>query len=328
MSARRKETPRGGIWEPSSQASKEPAPIRLHTPVLLQESVDALNPGPDAVVVDATLGEGGHAGEILRRLSDRGRVIGIECDSRMISTLAVADPRLIVVEGNFKDTARILKSLGHDHADGVLADLGISARHYQTPSWGFSFVDGPLDMRLGTEGPTAADILNDWPEHKLAEWFVQAGERRGRALAKAIAARRRESRIARTSDLVEIAKKALGRPRGRGSHPATKVFRAIREAVTGELEDLIAFIPSATDALRPGGRIAVLAYTWEEERIVRREADKLVKGCICPPDFPVCKCGRTSTLRWISRKGITPGEGEVRKNPSARSAKLLVVEHL
>ncbi len=299
----------------------------MHIPVLLQESVDALNLSPEAVVVDATLGEGGHAAEILRRLSERGRLIGFERDRRMISALRLSDPRLAVVEGNFKDTARILKSLELDRVDAVLGDLGVSARHYRTPEWGFSFADGPLDMRLGEEGVTAADILNGWPEDRLAAWLIESGERRGRSIAKVIAAFRQTRKLTRTSELIGLVEEAVGKSK-RGSHPATKVFRAIREAVTGEREDLESFIPSATESLKLNGRLAILTYSWEEERLVRRGADRLVKGCICPHDFPVCRCGKVPTLRWISRKGIVPGKREVNGNPSARSAKLFVLERL
>lgn len=316
---------------------------RLHTPVLLQESVDALRLDAESashpwVVVDATLGEGGHAAEILKRLPADGKLIGIERDRRMLAALALSDPRLVVVEGNFKETARTLKSLGHDQAHAILADIGLSARHYFTSEWGFSFTDGPLDMRLGIEGPTAAELVNEWSESALAKLFVDAGETRGRKIAAGIAEARRKAPVRRTAELAGLVEKILGGAGGRGrkepvgrkkgSHPATKVFRAIREAVTGELRDLTEFIPDASGVLIAGGRLAVLIYTWEEERIVRKQADALVKGCICPPRFPVCRCGKKPSLRWISRKGVSPSSGEVRKNPSARSAKLLVMEKI
>lgn len=312
------------------------ASSRFHTPVLLQESVDALNLGPDSIAVDATLGEGGHAEEILRRLSVRGRLIGIERDERMLANLKLSDPRLTVVEGNFRDLAAALKSLDCERVQGILADLGVSARHYQTPQWGFSFADGPLDMRLGGRGPTAADIVNGWDESKLASWLLGAGVRQGRKIAGGLVEARRQKSIVRTAELAALVKEIVGRgevksrPPGRGpqAHPATKVFRALREAVTGELEDLKAFIPSAGASLAPGGRLAILIYTWEEERIVRSVADCLVKGCICPPAFPVCRCGRKPTLRWVSRKGVKPTDGEVRRNLSARSARLLVMERI
>lgn len=306
---------------------------RLHTPVLLQESVDALQihrVAAVAVVVDATLGEGGHTREILKRLPERREglpvVIGIERDRRMLSALTLSDPRLVAVEGNFRETARILKSLGHERAHAVLADIGLSGRHYRTPEWGFSFADGPLDMRMGSEGTTAKEIVNEWSEERLANLLLAAGERHGRKIARGIVAARKKKRLSRTTELAELAAMIVGR-RSR-SHPATKVFRALREAVTGELADLAGFIPDAAGVLEAGGRCAILTYTWEEERIVRAQADALVKGCICPPDFPVCACGRKPILRWVSRKGIGPTEGEVNQNPSARSAKLLVVERL
>ena len=302
---------------------------RLHTPVLLQESVDALNLTGSAIAVDATLGEGGHAREILARLKESGKLIGIERDVRMISTLALSDPRLVVAEGNFRDVSGILGSLGHDRVSAALADLGISARHYQTPSWGFSFDDGPLDMRLGVDGLTAADIVNGWDEDSFARMLLGAGERQGRKIARGLVEARRTKMISRTSELAELVGKILGGPSRRGkSHPATKVFRALRESVTGELEDLKAFIPGAVSRLAEGGRLVILVYTWEEERVVRVAADALVKGCICPPAFPECRCGKTPTLRWIARKGVRPSEGEVKANVSARSAKLLVMERI
>lgn len=325
MTTSRSERPRGGIWDPSLSSDSAGPGGRLHTPVLLQESIDALNFAEDAVVVDATLGEGGHAKEILNRLSSRGKLIGIERDPRMLAALTLSDPRLIAVEGNFKDTARILKSLNIDQARAILADIGISGRHYRTPEWGFSFTDGPLDMRLSPDGPDAAEIVNGWDEHRLAEWFMQAGERHGRKIAKVICARRAVKQIERTAELAVIVRDAVGGGKSR-SHPATKVFRALREAVTGEMDDLRQFIPAASSVLYSGGRLAILVYTWEEERVVRSVADALVKGCVCPPKFPVCRCGRKPELRWVSRKGILPKAGEMKSNPSARSAKLVVLE--
>ena len=282
------------------------------------------------IVVDATLGEGGHAGEILRRLrivDAAGKLIGIERDPRMLAALGLVDPRLVVVEGNFRDLGRIVASFGHDRVKAVLADLGVSTRHYRTPEWGFSFVDGPLDMRLGVEGPTAADVVNRWLEPDLARLFLDAGERRGRRIARALVDARKKTPIRRTSELADLLRKAIGGGRS-GSHPATKVFRALREAVTGEMKDLAALIPAAAAVLVPGGRLAILAYTWEEERLVRTETDALVKGCICPPDFPECRCGRKPLLRWVTRRGVRPAAAEIRSNPSARSAKLFVIERI
>lgn len=304
----------------------------MHIPVLLQESVDALNVSGDAVVVDATLGEGGHAREILRRLSDRGKLIGIERDSRMLAALALSDQRMTAVEGNFKETSGILKSLGHDRVHAVHADLGISTRHYRTLEWGFSFEDGPLDMRLGKEGPTAADVVNEWNEDRLAKWLLGAGVRQGRKIAKAVAEARGRKKFSRTSELASLVQTIAGGGRrdgrGRKSHPATKTFRAIREAVTGELEDLRAFVKDVPNVLAPAGRLAILTYTWEEEGIVRSEANVWVKGCICPPRLAVCRCGRKPGLRWISKKGVWPAEEEIRQNPAARSARLFVMERI
>ncbi len=311
-----------------------PSQSQSHIPVLLKESVDALGLGrleDDPVVVDATLGEGGHAREILERLPAAGRLIGIERDHRMLSALTLRDPRLTVVEGNFRNSARILKTLGHDWASAILADLGLSTRHYQTPEWGFSFVDGPLDMRLDPEGPTAADLVNGWREDELAACFLSAGERAGRKIARALVRARKEKSIRRTSDLAGIVADAVRhteRAASGRSHPATKVFRALREAVTGELKDLAALVSESALILAPGGRLAILTYTWEEERLVRLAGDAEVKGCVCPPRFPVCRCGRRPSMRWVDRKGIHPSEGEVKRNPSARSATLLVLEKI
>lgn len=304
----------------------------MHIPVLLHESVEALRLSGGFVAVDATLGEGGHAREILSRVGEGGRLVGIEIDRRMLSALTLADPRLTVVEGNFRDVVEILKSLGIERAHAVLADLGVSARHYREAEWGFSFSDGPLDMRFKPEGQTASDLLNSWNEHQLAEWLLGAGVREGRKVARRLVEERRRQAITRTAQLAEIVAAAGQRPpRGRGSrqtHPATKVFRALREAVTGELEDLRRFIPRAAEAVASGGRIAILTYTSGEERIVREETDRLVKGCICPPGFPVCKCGRIPELRWVLRKGAKPGGDEVKQNPSSRSAKLFIMEKI
>lgn len=284
-------------------------------------------------MVDATLGEGGHAREILNHLGPKGRLIGMDLDPRMLAACQVADARLIPVEANFRQIGGTLASLGIEKADAVLADLGISTRHYREASWGFSFSDGPLDMRLGRGGVTAADVVNDWDEQTLAKQLLGAGVKAGRKIAKAIAASRQAAPVRRTSELARIVLDAVGggRPGKSGArkvHPATAVFRAIREAVTGELEDLREFIPAAAGILNPGGCLAILAYTSEEVGIIRREADRLVKGCICPPKFPVCRCGIKPSLRWISRKGVRPDEEEVRRNPAARSAGMFVVEKI
>lgn len=329
---------REGEYGNLSHASNDPETnSRLHTPVLLQESVDALGLGRFSsryVVIDATLGEGGHAREILRRLPEDGKLVGIERDPRMLAALTLTDPRLIAVEGNFRETTRILKSLNLDWAHGILADLGLSAKHYQTPEWGFSFTDGPLDMRLGTTGLTAADIVNEWSEQQLGELLLGAGDRHGRKIAKGLVEARKIKAIRRTGELAELVSSILGSASGRRpsrrskSHPATKVFRALREAVTGELADLRALISESSLVLAPPARLAILTYTWEEERIVRTESDALVKGCICPPSFPVCRCGRKPVFKWVTRKGIRPAEDEVRRNPSARSGRLFVIEKI
>lgn len=246
----------------------------------------------------------------------------------MIENLALADPRMTVVEGNFREPARILKSLGHDAAHAIFADVGLSTRHYQTPEWGFSFRDGPLDMRLDDRGPTAADIVNGWSETELADWLLGAGERLGRKIARGLVDARKKEAITRTSQLAAVVSDTVGHSGGRESHPATKTFRAIREAVTGEMKDLEAFIADAAGVLTPGGRLAVLTYTWEEQRLVRHEADRLVKGCVCPPRLPVCMCKQAQTLKWVERKGIRPTCEEVRANRAARSAVLLVMERV
>lgn len=290
--------------------------MAVHVSVLLQESIDALAIRPDGVYVDATFGEGGHARAILERLDSAGRLIAIEIDPRMARANTISDARMILVESDFAELARIVSAAGFEKIDGVLADLGISARHYAERDWGFSYTGGPLDMRLTGHGQSAADIINGWPAKDMARLLLKAGEQSGRKIAAAI---ERQRPIAGAAELARLIEQTV--PRLRGSHPATKTFRALREAVTGELDQIDPFLNAAVALLKPGGRIVVLAYTSDEIRIVRQTLSRYAPGGRGRREATV-EAAKTD-IRWIEKKGVTPAADELQRNPSARSARLL-----
>ncbi len=220
--------------------------------------------------------------------------------------------------------------LGITWIDGVLMDLGMSSRHVDEPSRGFSFMrDGPLDMRMDDRlGQSASDLLNAAGESELAAIFLRYGEeRRGRALARAITQHRQQQPLRTTFDLVRLIEKVLG-PRRGATHPATRVFQALRIAVNRELENLERGLEAAVARLRPGGRLVVIAYHSLEDRIVKHFFKRLGSACICPPDLPVCACGRQNRLRVLTKRPVTPSAEEINLNPRARSARMRVAEKL
>ena len=304
-----------------------------HKPVLLEESLRALDIRPGGTYVDGTLGRAGHSLEILRRL-EGGRLIGIDQDQSAIDAarerLADFLDRVTLVHGNFRDLGDILRDLGVRGVDGMLFDLGVSSPQLDEPERGFSYMhDAPLDMRMdSTAGLDAAEVVNAWSYEELRRILYEYGEERfAPQIARAIVRRREERAIETTGELVEVIRSAMPAAALREKqHPAKRSFQAIRIAVNGELDALPPMLDAAAEALLPGGRLAVITFHSLEDRIVKQGLRELATGCTCPPEFPVCVCGKKPTLRLVTRKPITASAAELEENPRSRSAKLRVAE--
>ena len=304
-----------------------------HVPVLLHECIDALNIRPDGVYVDGTLGRAGHSREIAQRLTT-GRLICIDRDQAAIDAakdrLAPWLDRVTLVHSNFDQLGAILEELGVAGADGMLFDLGVSSPQLDDPARGFSYMhDAPLDMRMDETQPlTAKDVVNVWSEEELRRILFDYGEERyAPAIARAIVRRRSDRPIETTLELVDVIRGAMPAAALREKqHPAKRSFQAIRIAVNGELDALPPMLEAAADKLSPGGRLAVITFHSLEDRIVKKTLQRLATGCTCPPEFPVCVCGKKPKLRLVNRKPIVSGGEELEENPRARSAKLRVAE--
>ena len=306
-----------------------------HRPVLLEECLEALAIRPDGVYVDGTLGRAGHSLEIARRLTT-GRLIGIDRDE---TAIAAARERLrdymdhvTLVHSNFDRIGAILEELNISGADGMLFDLGVSSPQLDDAQRGFSYMhDAPLDMRMDrTAALDAHQVVNRWPYEELRRILYEYGEERyAPAIAKGICRARETAPIETTLQLVDVIKSAMPPQALREKqHPAKRSFQAIRIAVYGELDALPPMLNAAAEHLNAGGRLAVISFHSLEDRIIKKTMQELATGCTCPPNFPVCVCGKTPKMKLISRKPITPGEGELTENPRARSAKLRVAEKL
>ena len=304
-----------------------------HKPVLLEECLTALDIKPEGTYLDGTLGRAGHSLEILRRLKG-GRLIGIDRDMTAIEAarerLAAFGDRVTLVHGNFCDLGEILADLGVDKVDGMLFDLGVSSPQLDEAQRGFSYMhDAPLDMRMDTSAALdARQVVNTWSGEELRRILWEYGEERyAPQIARAIVRRREERPIETTGELVEIIRSAMPAAALREKqHPAKRSFQAIRIAVNGELEALPPMLQAAVEGLRPGGRLAVITFHSLEDRIVKQAMRELATGCVCPPEFPVCVCGRKPKLTLVTRKPIVSGPAELEENPRARSAKLRVAE--
>jgi 16S rRNA (cytosine1402-N4)-methyltransferase len=302
-----------------------------HIPVLADEVRRLLAVHPGETVVDATFGAGGHAALLASDLAGRGKLIAIDRDPTAREYFDHLGRRAGVQTRFLRgDFAVVLSQLAENgaKADAILFDLGISSMQVDRPERGFSYaVDAPLDMRMDTSADvTAAGIVNEADERDLATIFRRYGEERyARAIARAIVRRRKTQRFERTADLVETIRAAIPAPARFGDgHPAKRVFQALRIAVNDELGSLEAALPAAFSMLRPGGRLAVISFHSLEDRIVKRFMRDLERGCECPPDFPVCVCGKQPELRALSRKPIRPSALELAANPRAASARLRV----
>ena len=304
-----------------------------HKPVLLSECLEALRIRPDGIYVDGTLGRAGHSIEIARRLTT-GRLVCIDQDREAIEAakerLAPWMDRVTLVRSNFCALDEILRENGIAGADGMLFDLGVSSPQLDDPARGFSYMhDAPLDMRMDERAPlTAREVVNGWSQEELRRILQDYGEERyASAIARAIVRRREQAPIETTFELVDVIRGAMPAAALREKqHPAKRSFQAIRIAVNGELDVLEPMLQAAARGLRPGGRLAVITFHSLEDRIVKRAMQALAQGCTCPPEFPVCVCGKKPLLKRISRKPITAGAEELRENPRARSAKLRVAE--
>ena len=298
-----------------------------HRPVLASEVAEVFRPLPAGVVVDATFGGGGHTRRLLETMEHGTRIIGIDRDPDALTHAGLAgDDRVTLIQGNFGRLAELLESVGADSPVGVLFDLGVSSHQLDEAERGFSYRhDGPLDMRMGPDAPfTAAEVVNEWERNRLASVIRRYGEERhaGRLADAIVAARPLRS----TGHLAQVVADAVPAPGRRRGHPARRTFQAIRIAVNGELDAVREGLDQALGLLVEGGRCAVISYHSLEDRIVKRRFAAGAAGCICPPDLPVCACGRTAELRLLTRRAIEPSPEEVEENPRARSARLRAVE--
>ncbi len=308
----------------------------VHKSVLLKETIDSLNIKPDGIYVDGTLGGGGHAYEVCKRLGEHGRLIGIDQDAEAIEAaglrLAEFGDKVTIVRSNYADIDDILKSMNITQADGILLDLGVSSRQLDTPERGFSYkVDAALDMRMDNRNEiTAKDIVNGYSERDLYRIIRDYGEDKfAKNIAKHIVMARQKKEIETTGELTEIIKAAIpAKIRMAGGHPSKKTFQAIRIECNRELEVLNNSIDIMIDYLSDKGRLCIITFHSLEDRIVKTGFKNNENPCICPPDFPVCVCGKQSKGKVITRKPIIPGTEELEENTRAKSSKLRVLERI
>lgn len=306
-----------------------------HRSVLLYETVDSLQVKPDGIYVDGTLGGGGHALEVCRRLGEHGRLIGIDQDA---DAIAAASARLeeyrdkvTIVRSNYVEIDKVLRDLGIEKVDGIYLDLGVSSYQLDTADRGFTYRedDAPLDMRMDQRNTqTAKDIVNGYSEMELYRIIRDYGEDRfAKNIAKHIVKARQEKEIETAGELTEIIKAAIpAKVRATGGHPSKRTFQAIRIELNRELQVLEQSIDTMIDLLNPGGRLSIITFHSLEDRIVKNKFRENENPCICPPEFPVCMCGRKSKGRVVTRKPVLPSEEELAANKRSKSAKLRVFE--
>ena len=306
-----------------------------HKPVLLNECLDGLNIRPDGIYVDGTLGRAGHSREIAGRLTT-GRLIAIDRDQAALDAAparfgALMD-KVTLVRGNFGDLPALLSGLGVSGADGMLFDFGVSSPQLDDGSRGFSYLqDAPLDMRMDQSAPlTARGVVNGWSQEELKRILWQYGEERySGPIAAAIVRRREQAPIETTGELAELIRQAMpAKARREKQHPAKRSFQAVRIAVNDELGEVERLLEGALDALNAGGRLAVISFHSLEDRLVKTAYGAWAKGCTCPPDFPVCVCGKKPRAKLVGKRPITASARELEDNPRARSAKLRIAEKL
>lgn len=306
-----------------------------HKSVLLRQSIEGLNVRPEGIYLDGTLGGAGHALEIVRRLTS-GKLIGIDRDPVALAAAAERlreyQDRVVLVHDNFENLAQILDGQGIAGVDGMLFDLGVSSPQLDDASRGFSYMeDAPLDMRMNADDRlTAYEVVNEWPRETIRKILFEYGEERYAPLiAAAIERRREKAPIRSTLELTELIRAAMPPQALREKqHPAKRSFQAIRIAVNDELSAVRNMMETAPMHLKPGGRLCVISFHSLEDRIVKGAMQTAAKGCTCPPEFPVCVCGKKPTLRILTKKPIVSEEEELRENPRARSAKLRIAERV
>lgn len=305
-----------------------------HKSVLLEETIDSLDIKPDGIYVDGTLGGGGHASQVCRRLGDGGRLIGIDQDQDAIEAaserLSEFGGKVTIVRENYQKIKQILHDLGIEKADGIYLDLGVSSYQLDTAKRGFTYrEDAPLDMRMDVRNPvTAADIVNEYEEMELYRIIRDYGEEKfAKNIAKHMVQARQEKRIETTGQLTEIIKAAVPmKMRATGGHPAKRTFQALRIELNHELDVLSDSIDTMIDLLKPGGRLSIITFHSLEDRIVKNRFRQNENPCICPAGFPVCVCGRSSKGKVITRKPIIPSQREIEENKRAKSSKLRVFQ--
>lgn len=308
-----------------------------HRPVLLREVLEILRPAAGATIVDATLGPGGHAEALLERVGPSGRVVGIDRDPEAIAfareRLSRYGDRFVALRGDHREIVALLRGAGIGTVDAVLADLGISSLQLDAAARGFAFaIPGPLDMRMDptSTDPTAADLLEALDEREIADLIARYGEeRQARRIARAIVAARGREPIRSTDALARLVERVAGPAARRFRiHPATRTFQALRIAVNREIEGIPGLVDGAVSLLRGGGRLAAISFHSLEDRAVKRAMRDLAHRCTCPPELPVCACGRENLVRVLTSHPIVPSPEEIGDNPRARSAKLRAAERI
>ncbi len=299
-----------------------------HISVLLNETIEALDIKPDGIYADGTAGGAGHSLEIVKKLKS-GKLYAFDRDPDAIK---IATERLNgynaeVINSNFSEMKERLNGIGVNRVDGILLDLGVSSYQLDTADRGFSYHrEAPLDMRMSKSGISAFDIVNTFSENELADIFFRFGEEKfSRRIADRIVTARKEKTIETTTELAELIANAVPAKARRDGHPARKCFQALRIAVNGELDALAEALDKCFELLNTNGVLAIITFHSLEDRMVKQRFKEYCTGCTCPPDFPVCVCGKTPKGRLLTRKAIEPTAQELEKNPRSRSAKLRVI---
>lgn len=306
-----------------------------HKAVLLNEAVEYLNIKEDGIYFDGTLGRAGHSSEILKYLSEKGKLIAVDRDIAAVEAVEKkfsSNKSLILEHSNFQDFDKVFKKLGIEAVDGMLFDLGVSSPQLDNAERGFSYQkDGPLDMRMNqNQSLTAADIVNNYSQAELEKIIEEFGEENWAArIAEFIVKMREDKKIESTQDLVDVIKAAVPKgARRSGGHPARRTFQALRIATNNELKQLENLIDKAVSYLNSGGRLVIISFHSLEDRIVKHSFRELAKDCVCPPDFPICVCDKKAEVKVLTRSPIQASKEEKESNPRSRSAKLRAAEKL